>query len=226
VIQETDRQLKAWIGSVLQGTDVSLGAPARDHAGTGINLYLLQVAAIHAPRGGRKRPPLQLALSYLVTAWSEEPEEAHRLIGELAFAAMDHEEYEVELDSAPLTIWSGFGIAPRPSFLLRARVQRERPQLDEKIVRAQPILHSTVAISVHGVVVGPGNMPLMGARVECPTLNLHTRTDAKGWFRFAALPATPPPVFRVMAKGREQSLTVDIRSLGTEPLLIRFDKWE
>ena len=226
MIDEIDRELKAWVGSVFDGITVSLRAPNGELPGSGVSLYLLQVSHVQAPRGGRRRPPMQLVLSYLITTWSEDPEDGHRLLGELAFAAMDHAEYEVELDAAPLTVWTALGTAPRPSFVLRVRVQRERQQPEEKIVRVQPVLQSTVAVSVNGLVVGPGNVPLMGARVECPTLNLHTRTDAHGRFRFAALPSTPPPELRVKAKGREQSVRADLRSLGAEGLLIRFDKWE
>ena len=76
------------------------------------------------------------------------------------------------------------------------------------------------------MVVGPGDVPVMGARVECPALNRVTRTDGKGRFRLAAVPAAPPPQFLVTAKGRQRWVSPDLHALGGQPLVIRFDGLE
>ena len=69
-------------------------------------------------------------------------------------------------------------------------------------------------------------MPLMNARVEYPALNLYTRTDSSGKFRFTTVPPKPPPELRVQAKGKELSITADARSLAGEPLVIQFNDLE
>jgi hypothetical protein len=226
VIHEVDRQLRTWVGSVLTGSTVTLSAPDGGATGSGISLYLIQIANRPPARGGPKRPPLRLSLSYLVTTWADDPEDAHRMLGELAFAAMDHADYEVELTPVPLAVWSALGAAPRPSFVLRVEIARERPTIAPPIVRASPVLQSSAAVSIHGIVAGPGGVPIMGARVECPALGLATRTDAKGRFRFSAVPADPPPELRVVAKGQQRVVKADRRTANGDPLMIAFDELE
>jgi len=226
LIHEVDGRLKDWVGSVLQGATVSLAAPNGQLKGSGVSLYLLQLTHRPPARGGKKRPPLQLLLRYLVTAWSEDPEDAHRMLGELVFAAMEHDEFEVEFDAAPAAIWTAFGAVPRPSFILGVPVRRERPQPEAPLVRSGVSLDSTAAVSLHGVVTGPGDLPLMGARVECPSLGLSAQTDSRGRFRFSTVPATPPPEFRVTAKGKALTIRADSRSLSGEAFVIHFDDLE
>ena len=226
MIDEVDRLLVEWVGSVLKGTPVSLAAPNGEVKGTGIYLYLMQLAEMPPARGGRKRPPLQMSLRYLVSASAEDPEEAHRLLGELVFAAMEREDTEVDFDPVLPAVWTAFGTAPRPSFTLRVPLRRERRQPEVALVRSGVAVQSTAAISIHGIVLGPGGVPLMNARVECPALNLVSQTDHHGRFRFSAVPATPPPEFRATAKGKVLLVRADSRSLGGDPLVIQFDKLE
>ena len=226
MIDEVDRELKMWVSSVLTGVAVSLAAPLEHTTGTGVSLYLLRVTKAPPARSGRGRPPRQLTLHYLVTTWSDDAEESHRLLGELAFAALGHAQYEVEVDPVPLAVWRAFGTAPRPSFTLSVRLQREWPVVDEPIVRSAVSVQGSVTATVTGLVVGPGDVPVMGARVECPALNRVTRTDGKGRFRLAAVPAAPPPQFLVTAKGQQRWVSPDLHALGGQPLMIRFDGLE
>jgi Carboxypeptidase regulatory-like domain len=226
LIDQVDRELTAWVSSVLTGVAVSLAAPLDRATGIGVSVYLLRVVKAPPARGGRGRPVLQLTLSYLVTTWSEDPEESHRMLGELAFAALAHTEYEVEMDPAALAVWRAFGIAPRPSFTLSVRLQREWPAVKQPIVRSAVAVQGSVAATVSGLVVGPGDVPVTGARVECPALNRVTRTDGKGRFRLAAVPAAPPPQFLVTAKGQQRWVSPDLQALGGQPLVIRFDGLE
>jgi Pvc16 N-terminal domain len=226
LIDEVDRQLKEWVSSVLSGVAVSLAAPLDQTTGSGVGLYLLRIAKAPPARAGRGRPPLQLTLNYLVTTWSDDPEQSHRLLGELAFAALAHTEYEVEIEPAPVAVWRAFGIAPRPSFTLSVRLQREWPAVTGPHVRSAASLHGTPAAALSGLVVGPGDVPLMGARVECPALNRVTRTDGKGRFRLATVPASPPPRLLVTAKGQQRWVSPDVSALGGQPLVIRFEGLE
>ncbi len=127
MIDQVDGRLEDWIGTVLEGTNVSLAAPSGTETGRGIGLYLMELMHTPPPRGAR-RPPLQISLRYLVTTWAEKSEEAHRMLGELVFAAMEHPEFEVERDPVPVTLWTALGVAPRPSFM-GARVELPALQL-------------------------------------------------------------------------------------------------
>lgn len=222
MIQHVDQRLKDWIKTVLDSAEVSLAAPSDAATGRGIGLYLMELADTPPARGTR-RPPLQLALHYLVTAWAETPEEAHRLLGELAFAAMDSAEYEVKLDPLPVAVWTALGVAPRPSFVLKVPVQKERVEKPAPLVRVPLAVQTVGREPLHGVVVGPRDTPVMGARVELPAHGLSTRTNSSGRFLFSAIPVEPrSKVVRVQARGREISLNVELAAGGRDPLTIHF----
>jgi hypothetical protein len=226
MIDQVDGRLQDWIGTVLTGTTVSLAAPTGTETGRGIGLYLMELIRTPPPRGDR-RPPLQITLRYIVTAWAEQSEEAHRILGELVFAAMEHMEFEVERDPVPVALWTALGVAPRPSFVLRVPLQLQRPERIAPLVRVAPVVRKSSMASLHGRVYGPGDVPVMGARVELPALQLSTSTDFEGRFHFAAIP-TEPPVKRliVKAKGQELSVATELAVADGEPLSIRLQGLE
>ena len=83
--------------------------------------------------------------------------------------------------------------------------------------------HEDFLQSLEGVVLGPQELPVVGARVELPALRLSTRTDSKGGFRFSAVPAQPASkLLRVTAKGRELSVQTEADA-GRQPMVIHFD---
>ena len=80
-------------------------------------------------------------------------------------------------------------------------------------------------VPLRGVVLGPGDVPIAGARVEIPPANLSTSTDRLGRFAFAAVASGPyPTTLRVLAKGRE--LTQTVVTVGAEPIVIHFEPLE
>jgi Pvc16 N-terminal domain len=220
MIDETDRRLKDWVGSILEGVEVSLSSPNGHKPGKGIGLYLLELNPKPPFRNSRK-PPLQFLVRYLVTAWADQAEDAHRLLGELAFAAMENTEFETDLSP----VWQAFGVAPQPSFILGIPVQKVRPEAEAPLVRTPLVVNSSVVTSFHGVVLGPGDVPISDARVAIPGLQLETRTDYKGRFRFALVPIEPAKkTLQVRAKGRVRSLiTEESHPDDADPLLIRFN---
>lgn len=225
MIETVDERLKDWVENVLDAVTVTLDPPGPPQAGRGVNLYLLELVE-SPPPSGTKRPPLQLSLRYLITTWADEPEEAHRLLGELVFAAMEVSEYEVELAPVLAATWMALGAIVQPSFMLRVPLRRERPEPEVDLVR-EPLVVQNVPISeLRGTVLGPGDVPLMGALVELPLLQLRTRADSKGRFHFAAVPREFDTWrLRVKAKGREFQVTVRRGSEG-EPLVIRVDPFD
>jgi hypothetical protein len=147
--EAVERRLRDWVqtvaGEVAPDVAVSLDPPAAAPAGRGVGLYLLELDA--APVGqGARRPALRLALRYLVTAWAETPEVAHRLLAAIAFAALEAPETEVVAELRPLApeAWAAFGVLPRPSLFLRVPARKERPPVEAPVVRKPLVVHLQV----------------------------------------------------------------------------------
>lgn len=226
MVHLVDQRLKVWVQGIAKEMDVSLAPPNPQKTGRGVCLYLMEIAQAPPPSTG-KLSPLQLALRYLVTAWSDEPEDAHRVLGELMFAAMENPDFEVERDPAPVTIWTAFGVPPCPSFVLRIPLRKERLEAPKKPVRLPLTLKSSPVIGFHGLLLGPGDIPLADSRVEMPALRLSTSTDYKGRFYFPCVPAEGEKKLCIKAKGRELSMSSkDNYPDSREPLVIRFNPLE
>ena len=221
MIDEVDHRMKSWVGRVLGDAPVSLVAPDRDSVDRGVGLYLLELAPAPPPRTSR-RPPLRVSLCYLVTAGGDSPERAHHLLGELVFAALEEPDFEVDLSPVPVPLWTALGVPPRPAFRVRVPLERERPMPAVPRVKEPLITRAVPSVALPGRVVGPGDIPIPGALVELPSMGLSVRTDTKGRFRFASVPAdTPLGRLEVRAKG--EVLAVRAEELPTEEgaLLVR-----
>jgi len=228
MIEEIDQRLSDWIGSVLgKDIEVSLLPPGDLGNKKTVGLYLKDILP-SAPTRGTRRPPLQVLLRYLVTAWAENPQEAHRILGQLLFAAMEHPEFEVELDPIPAQVWTAFGTIPIPAFMLRLPLRVERPQKPVQLIRSPIEVQQSPLVRVAGMVMGPDEIPLANARVELSTHNLVARTDVKGRFGFPTVPTAPAlKKFRILARGRELFQEVDLKKINSEePLIIHFDVLE
>jgi len=226
MIDQLDDRLKDWIQSVIQGAEVSLAPPNGQRTGRGVGLYLMEITQSPAPSTA-KRPPLQLVLRYLVTAWSDKPEDANRMLVQLIFAAMENADYQVEMDPIPITIWTAFGGPPRPSFILRVPLRQERPELEMPVVRQPLKVESSPVISFHGLLLGPGEMPLPGCRVEIPALRISASTDYRGRFYFPGVPAEGTKRFVIRGKGRELTINSDQNYPDPNtPLVIHFSSLE
>jgi len=224
--EEFDGRLKNWVGSVIEGIDVSLAPPESKRSGRGVGLYLLELVQSPLP-SANKRPPLQLVLRYLITTWSDKPEDAHQMLVALMFAAMENKDFQVELEALPTTVWTAFGVPPRPSFILRAPLRQERPEPQTKLVRERPRVEMSPIVGLHGLLLGPGAIPLSDCRIEIPALHVSTSTDYRGRFYFPAVPASGNKQLVVKAKGVElpvvsQQNYPDSRA----PLVIHFSPLE
>lgn len=223
MIADADDRLLAWAGATVSQAAVSLEPPA-DHAdGQGVSLYLLELVAAPSMRGGEGRTPLQLALRYLVTTWAADARAAHELLGQLVAAAMERHDFDAELTPPATELWSALGVRPRPAFLLRVPVRQERPEPERRPVRQPLRVQFGTMAHLAGVVLGPGDVPVSGARVEIPIVGAATETDAWGRFAFPGVPTQPPTLrARVRARGRELDVALD-RTKEDQPVVIRFD---
>jgi hypothetical protein len=226
VIDQADRDLQAWVKSVVTGVDVVLGSPRLLDGKHGVSLYLLALA--DPPLAWMNRlPTTRVALRYLVTTWAEDEGEAHRLLGELVLAVIEKREYELDLAELPATIWAALGIAPRPALTLCVPLRFERPGPTTRLVRGPLTVRGAPVMSLHGIVLGPGDIPIAGASVEVPALQLTDHTDARGRFHFSTVPGEPPGIqLLVKAKGRVQTITIEQPPSDGGPLTIRFDSFD
>jgi hypothetical protein len=142
------------------------------------------------------------------------------MVGELLFAALARDDLEVALGPVMPDLWQALGAAPRAAFLLRVPFRRELPEPSAPRVRKSPVTQVTSGVPLWGQVLGPGDVPLAGASVEVPSLQLFTHADGDGRFRFGSVPPKPPPRVVVRAKGGVQ--TFDGPEVPGTPLTIHF----
>jgi hypothetical protein len=228
MIEGIDQSLSEWIASVLgEDIEVSLLPPGDPGDKKIVGLYLKDILP-SAPTRGTRRPPLQVLLRYLITARAKNPQEAHHILGQLLFAAMEHPDYEVELDPIPAQVWTAFGTIPMPAFMLRLPLRVERAQKPVGLIRSPIEVRQSPLVRMEGMVMGPEETPLANARVELSTHNLVARTDVKGRFVFATVPTEPVlKKVRILARGRELFKEVDYKQTKQkEPLIIHFDVLE
>lgn len=221
MIDEIDKELTKWIKSALGNVEVRLGPPGQGSDGEFVSLYLLEIQPA-SPSGHDGSRFFQLSLHYLITTWAPEPETAHRMLGELAFRAAEHPDFQLGLEPLEAQLWSAFGTAPRPGFLLRVPLRRQREKPHQDIVRHPLVLRETSLGTMEGVLLGPGEVPVAGACVELVGLGRKAYTDGHGRFVFSAVPAEPGRKrLRIRAKGRE--LAVYAEAGLSEPFLIHVD---
>ena len=121
-------------------------------------------------------------------------------------------------------MWLACGIAPRPAFVLRVPVRRERPEPEISYVRVPPKVRANPIQHIHGLRLGPGDFALGGRAVELIGSSLSATTDAKGHFRLAYVSENVAPRrLHVVAKGHDLEMTVQEPSSESTPLVIRFD---
>jgi hypothetical protein len=225
MVDDIDQSLRDWIGAVIPGVAVNFEAPSDGKTSfKGVSVYLLEL--LHTlPPSTLKRPPLQLTLRYLITTWSDSPEDAHSMLGRLAMDALDHSGFLVESESLPVELWRAFGIAPRPSLVLRLPLRQDRPETKAKPVLSPMQVSMETMSSFFGVILGrPGDLPLADAAIELPSIGLRTHSDSKGRFGFHSVPSKLPLTLRVRAKGKEFELRVEEpHPAPDDPLTIPLD---
>jgi len=221
-----DERMRDWVTSEIEGIEVSFAAPKNQPSGRGVGMYLLEMQQSPMP-STNKRPPLQLLLRYLITAWSDKPEDAHQILAQLMFAAMENKDFQVEVDSIPVAVWSALDATPQPSFVLSVPLRRERPEPETQLVRQPLKIEASPLMSFHGLLLGPGDIPLSDCRVEVPSLRLSTSTDHKGRFYFPGMPSVGTKKLLIKAKGLELPVNSEENYPDSAtPLIIHFSPLE
>lgn len=224
MIDQVDRELQAWVsnaGSIAEN-QITLAAPGT--AETTVSLYLMQVVRVMTSHETPRNSPAssKIMLHYLVTVRDDDLLRAHRLLGDLMFAAIEEPEYEVDLDPIPIGAWAAFNQIPQPAFVVKVPLRHERPERVPQLVTKPMELRSVQVTSLHGIVLGPDDIPLHGALVELPDLQLVQRTNRKGAFLFSTIPAgVHKPTLRIRAKGKLIEKRIDHPGTAADPVIVR-----
>jgi hypothetical protein len=226
MIPRVDSELSDWVAQVLPGVAVRHSEPSVPPDSPCVNLYLYRLASAPTLQRSRGASPA-VTLRYLVTAHGTDAEQTHGMLGKLLFEAMQHPDYVVDLDAATEGFWQAFGLTPRPAFVLDAPLRIERVPATPR-VRHYPRVNTVPAVAFRGILLGPGDVPISGARIALADVNQHTRTDDEGRFRFAAVPPKPSRKrLRIAAKGVDTEVHAELDQAGADqPVTIRLTQLE
>ena len=178
----------------------SANATADGHA-SGVDIRLVGAAPRVTPiTAGRKRAAL--ALDYLLTVRLPDPLAEHRVISDLAFAALDSGDLELVTDHSVAEICRAHGLPPQSGLLLRTEARQERVLPQAPLVRFPANTSLTPLVQAEGVVTGPDNVPIPGALVTLAGSNRSMITGPDGRFHFA-IPDGSPAQVTARAKSRE-----------------------
>jgi hypothetical protein len=140
MIHDVDESLRVLVRrDALNGADVDIAfdAPTREWASRRnsptLDLYLYDIREdlqrrtvawdpVREPDGKvswRKPPPRQFKLSYLVTAWTQRPEDEHRLLSAVLYCFLRHERIPADvlagtMAGAQLPVYSTIALPPPP----------------------------------------------------------------------------------------------------------------
>lgn len=227
MLDETSRSVLEWASEVSGVEQPSLSLPDSPVSALHVSVLLTDFSD-HPPMRGNGRAPLQFIARYLVTAVSPEPEEAHRILGELIFAALQHPTFDAHLGPVDSGHWQALGSAPLPSFMLCVPVHRIRPESTAPHVR-KPITIRTGQQSVlAGSVTTPDDSPVPGARIELLATgdsgaSASTFTDVAGWFRMTVGPFPQDARVRVSAKGFSTTARIEEAIDSDGNIRLRFE---
>jgi len=215
-------RLADWVRSALgkDKAELSWGPPPAAAKSATISLTLLEILPTPSPRMTGK-PPLRLKLRYLLTAQAPDPRDAQRLLIALTFAAMEETDWDVELGSLPPGVWEALAVPLQPSIVLNVPLLQERPETIAQRVRVPLVIQAGPVRAITGTVLGPGEIPIMGARVDLPALGRTARTDHLGRFHLTGIPPeAAASTLRVRAKGVETSVDLETRAPSGDPSLV------
>ncbi len=193
-VDEVTRSLADWVAGIVPEVPVVILAAATDatlHEGILVRLHRL----VPLPASCVAGAPPGLSLHYFVEVRLQDPLAAHRALGDIAFAALSHPDWRAEA-------------AEYPTLALAATLTRPHEVQRAPLVRQPLRLRSVPVGPLEGVLVGPGGVPLAGARVRLAETGQSAATDAEGRFRLAAALASEAELrLQIEARGRRFAVT-------------------
>ncbi|MGQ0616410.1 MAG: carboxypeptidase-like regulatory domain-containing protein [Acidimicrobiia bacterium] len=207
------RRLAEWARrAVGDGTTVRIGPAVPDGSPGGpiVVLQPLGLAPEQEVRCTATRAPFRFRVRYLVTT-DGSVEEGPELFDLLLAAAVADGTMTVSVDPLAPEWWLALGARPRPAFVVDVGASIEQATEIAPRVRAPMAVQAVALRPLTGRLVGPGDVPMAGARVEVATTRAVTRTGPTGAFRFAAVPDTEGPTqLRIDARGLHLVADVDV----------------
>jgi hypothetical protein len=212
--------LVAWLGDAV-GAPVRLGPPAdTETEEPAVTAWPLELRADQEARGSGQRLPMRLVLRCLVWVVGDVDGADHPL-DRILVAAANATERALVLEPLPPQTWLALGVRPRPALLFDVPVQIARPGPTAPLVRQPVRVREAPMRSLHGRVVGPGDIPLAGMRVEIASTGQATHTDSRGMFAFSGVPAGEPARLRLRGRGRH--LLAEVEARPADPVVIHCD---
>lgn len=212
--------LVAWLGDAV-GAPIRLGPPADSEAGEPIvAAWPLELRPDQEARGTGQRLPMRLVLRCLVWV-AGDVDGANNLLDRILVAAANAADRTLVLEPPSPQIWWAFGVKPRPLLLFDVPVQIARPGPTAPLVRQPLQVRETPMQSLHGRVVGPGDIALAGMQVEMASTGQATHTDSRGRFAFSGVPAGERA--RLRLRGRGRYLIAEVEARPAEPVVIHCD---
>jgi hypothetical protein len=147
--------------------------------------------------------------------------ELARLLDPVLRAAAAGGDVSVVLEPVPVELWRALDLRPRAALLVDVPAQVDRVTARPPLVRGPLRLDGAPMRSLRGQVVGPGDVPLAGMRVDAPVVGASTYTDDGGRFAFGGLPAGDPA--RLVLVGRGRQFQAEVNADADAPVLIRCD---
>ncbi|SES63798.1 Protein of unknown function [Nitrosomonas marina] len=218
MIDEIDRRLKEWITMVIDGQlAITFEHPGTERNQPTVSVYLYDME-YSTPNSTTREIPFQISLSYLLTVQSDDQVESHKYLGKILYAAKSQSDMEVGFPALPAQFWQAIGIAPLPHFSLQIPLMITRETEHIPTIKAQPHIGISSVTQITGVVVGPSDQPIPGAKIMLPHSKTVAYTNNKGLFSIAA-DANLQRAFncKIDAKGKQFSISVPMQQILKTP---------
>lgn len=213
--EDVSTDLANWVSSCLKDIKPTLVSASKQDIGDGAEIRLVRANPSPEPRA-RDRVNLTVSLDYLITLKSPEPLVEHRLLVELAMAAMESADFQIIDQAMALELCRSMGLPSCACLLVRAELRRSRALEQAPLVRSPAVTRLMDLNSVEGTVVGPGDVPVAGAVVSLNLSDRRVVTGPTGKFRF---PIPSGVAARATVKARQATVTADLKA--GSPTLIK-----
>jgi hypothetical protein len=215
-IETATAELVTWLERV-SGGPVRVGPPV-DGDEAGLSLWPFELHAEQQARSTGARHPYRFAVRYLVCGSGAA---ALGLLDRVLAEAVRAGEPALSLGGVDQAVWSAVRATPRPVLVFEVPAQVTYPVPETTLVSQPLVLKQARMRPLIGEVLGPGDLPVAGLRVELAGTALGTYTDRYGRFTFATVPASDQVQIRLLGRGR--TFTADVALTDDGPVVIHCD---
>jgi hypothetical protein len=212
------REVLSWLSQA--GATATLAPPVDSsvpNIETGeLQVWPLDLVADQSMRMSNRPDALRLRIRYLITSdgW------AGALDPVLQAAATDSQ-VSLVFEPIPVETWVALRVRPRPALVVEVPIRVSRPVARMPLVRGPIRVEGVPMVALHGTVLGPGNVPVPGARVRAIDIGASAHTDGDGRFVLPGLPAVGSTRLSVSGKGLH--LSTDVVVASAEPVVLLCD---